>query len=211
MLACTGAARADAGGDPQKMVADTIQSLASLIADCRLALATDPVALRGVIEQELRPKADVLYATQLILARHWSEAEPAQRRRFAEALYGSLLNRYAMGLLMLTERNVSVAPGSSTPREGEAQVELRIDAGLAQPVPVFLQLRRSNGQWKVYDARWEDQSYVLSLRHAYSQEIRRKGLENVIRELEADTPAPPGLPQKRQTTAGRCLRERQVQ
>ena len=182
-----------------------------MVSDCRLALATDPVALRGLIEHELRPRADVLYAAQLVLGRHWTEAEPAQRRRFAEALYGSLLNRYAMGLLMLTERNVSVAPESSAPRQGEAQVELRIDAGLAEPVPVFLQLRRSDGDWRVYDARWEDQSYVLSLRHSYATEIRRKGLENVIKELEATAPAPPGLPQKRQTTAGRCLREHLAQ
>lgn len=211
LLASGGAARADGGDDPQRLVAGTLRSLAALVADCRLALATDPVALRGVIEQELRPKADVLYAAQLILGRHWSEAEPGQRRRFAEALYGSLLSRYAMGLLMLTEHNVSVAPGSSTPREGKAPVELLVDAGLAEPVSVFLQLRRTNDQWRIYDARWEGQSYVLSLRHIYAQEIRRKGLENVIRELEASVPPPAGLPQKRQTTAGRCLRERQAQ
>jgi phospholipid transport system substrate-binding protein len=66
------------------------------VADCRLPLAADPVALRGLVDQHLRP-ADVLYGGQLILGRHWSDAGPDQRRRFAEALYGTLVSRYATG------------------------------------------------------------------------------------------------------------------
>jgi phospholipid transport system substrate-binding protein len=191
---------------PEKMVAETVRSLASLVGDCRLPLAGDPVALRGVIDQRLRPKGDVLYAGQVILGRYWAEADPDQRRRFAEALYGTLVNRYASGLLLLTDRNVAVVPGPPAARPEEAQVELRIDAGLAAPVPVYLQMRKGSGRWRIYDARWEGQSYVLSLRQAYAQQIRRDGLEAVIRRLEGTAGVRPGPPEERQTAAGRCLR-----
>jgi len=193
---------------PDEMVRQTIQSLASLVADCRLPLAADPTALRGVVDQHLRPKADVLYAGQLILGRHWPDANPDQRRRFAEALYGTLVSRYSTGLLLLTERNVATVPAVEPPSDSQAVVEIRIQAALASPIPVFLQMRKGSERWRIYDARWEGQSYVLSLRQAFSQEIRRVGVEAVIRRLEASAGLPAGPPEERQTAAGRCLRAR---
>jgi phospholipid transport system substrate-binding protein len=209
LLLLAPAADARAPESPHRFVQDSVQSLAALVTDCRLPLAADPVALRGVVEQQLRPKADVLYAGQVILGRHWRDAAPEQRRRFAEALYGSLLSRYASGLLLLTDRNVMVvAPAAASDSDsGEAQVELRVQAG-GTPIPVFLQLRRSGDRWRIYDARWEGQSYILSLRQAFSEQIRRDGLEAVILRLEAAAGPVVGPPEERATAAGRCLRAR---
>lgn len=193
---------------PEAMVSQAVSLMAATVAACRLPLAGDPVALRGLIDQQLRPKLDVLYAGQLILGRHWVEAEPVQRRRFAEALYGTLVNRYATGLLLLTENMVAVVPRSEAAAEGEAVVELRINTRMAAPIPVFLQMRRGSDLWRGYDARWEGQSYVLSLRQVFSQEIRREGLEAVIQRLEASAGMPVGAPEDRDTAAGRCLRAR---
>lgn len=201
----TAANPASALASAEITVREALQSLSGMVSDCRLQLAADPVALRGIIDHHLRPRADVLYAGQLILGRHWSEAEPEQRRRFAEALYGTLANRYASGLLLLTGRNVAVVGSNETGDQGPVQVELRIQTGLASPLPVFLQLRLGGERWRIFDARWEGQSYVLSLRHAVSQQIWRDGIEAVIRRLEATAGAPAGPPEERQTAAGRCL------
>jgi phospholipid transport system substrate-binding protein len=195
---------------PDRHVSATVRSLADLVSACRLPLAADPVALRGVVDQQLRPNVDVLYAGQLILGRHWSDASPEQRRRFAESLYSTLAGRYASGLLLLTDSNVVVVPAAVPRQEGEAVVEIRIQARFATPIPVYLQMRRGSTRWRVFDARWEDQSYVLSLRQAFSQEIRREGLEAVIRRLEASAGPPVGVPEERDTAAGRCLRARQA-
>ena len=200
--------RGDIPAAARQTVSETLQELAGAVSECRLQLAADPVAVRGLVDHRLRPKADVLHAGQLILGRHWSDADPAQRRRFAEALYSSLVNRYASGLLLLTPNNVSVAPASAAQDEAQAEVELRVHAGLATPVPVFLQLRSGNGRWRIYDARWEGQSYVFSLRNAFAQQIRRDGLETVIGRLEASAGTPAGPPEERETAAGRCLRAR---
>jgi ABC-type transporter MlaC component len=120
---------------PHRHVSETVRSLAELVSACRLPLAADPVALRGVVDQNLRPNVDVLYAGQLILGRHWSDASPEQRRRFGESLYGTLAGRYASGLLLLTDSNVVVVPAAVPPQEGEAVVEIRIQARFATPIP----------------------------------------------------------------------------
>jgi len=207
-LASSGSAQPVSG--PDEVVRSTVAELAELVSACRLQLAADPVAVRGLIEQRLRPRADVLFAARRVLGRHWRDASPEQRRRFADALYGTLVNRYASGLLLLTRDNVQVPlPGAGGRPGGDealAEVELRIRTGLPEPVSVFLQARRNNGQWRIYDARWEDQSYVLSLRDIYADPIRSEGLGAVIRRLEASAGSPPGAPEARQTLAGRCLR-----
>jgi phospholipid transport system substrate-binding protein len=191
---------------PEPMVRRALQDLSGIVATCRFQLAADPLALRGLVDQHIRPALDILYAGQLILGRSWAEAEPEQRRRFAEALYGSLNNRYASGLLLLTSQNVRVAAAEAPPDNGEASVELLVSTQLAAPLPVRLQMRRSGDRWRAFDARWEGQSYVLSLRQAVAEQVRRDGLEAVIQRLEASAGVPAGPPAERQTAAGRCLR-----
>lgn len=210
LFAVTALAVAEPRLAAEQHVAERLERLSGLVTACRLPLAVDPAALRGLIDQELRPYADVLYAGQLVLGRHWPQASPEQRRRFAEALYGALVNRHASGLLLLTPQNVRVVKGAG-PQNGEtAQVELSIDAGLPRRVPVLLELRHHGDRWRIFDARWEGQSFVLGLRHAYAEEISRRGLESVIRELETRAGKPPGPPARRSTAAGRCVQAREV-
>ena len=190
---------------PEAVVRAELARLVRIVSACRLALATDPIALRGLVERELRPLADVLYGGQVILGRHWSDASPEQRRRFAEALYGTLANRHASGLLLLTANNVRVIAGSKPQRDGIVAVELAIDAGLARPLPVFLHMRRSGDRWRIHDARWEGQSFLLGLRRVYGEEISRRGLEDVIASLEATAQPAGARPEERATAAGRCL------
>lgn len=209
LLAIVATAGADVPEPPDVIVRETVQSLAALVSDCRLPLAADPQALRGVVDKYLRPKADVLYAGQLILGRYWADADPDQRRRFAEALYGTLVSRYATGLLVLTAGSVVVvSPAETAGHDGHAAVEVRVQAGLATPVPAQLQMRKGGTRWRAYDARWEGQSYVLSLRQLFAEQIRRDGLDTVIRRLEASAGSPVSAPEERPTAAGRCLRAR---
>ena len=211
LLAVTFALRAAAPPPPpDQVVRAAVRQMADLVADCRLQLATDPPALRGLADQYLRPRVDILYAGQLILGRFWPDATPEQRRRFSEAFYGTLASRYSSGLLLLTHQLVEVVPGDTPPESGEAVVQLLARAGLAAPLPIDLQMRRGGERWRVFDARWEGQSYVLSLRQAVAQEIRRHGLEGVIQRLEATAGEPVGPPAERATAAGRCLKARET-
>ncbi|NGP54657.1 ABC transporter substrate-binding protein [Thioalkalivibrio sp. XN8] len=205
LLVLPAGAAAEPADDAETAVRAQLGRLAGIVAACRLPLAADAVALRSLVARELRPEADVLHGAQVVLGRHWQDASPVQRRRFAEALFGTLVARYASGLLLLTADNVRVLPGSETQRDGTVAVQLEVDAGLARPLPVFLHLRARGGRWVVHDARWEGQSFLLSLRRVYAEQIARRGLERVIESLEATAPGKLPPPERRATAAGRCL------
>lgn len=192
---------------PDQLVSSTVASLVRLVADCRLQLATDPRALRGIVDVHLRPRLDVLHAGQFILGRWWRDATPEQRRRFSEALYGSLADRYSPALLLLTGDTVRVPAAGELPGEGDATVRILVRRPGAEAIPVDLKMRASGEAWRVYDARWEGLSFVLQLREAVGEEVRREGLDAVIRRLESAAGEHAGDPAGRDSLAGRCLRQ----
>lgn len=205
LLVCAGPLWAGPATAPEDAIRAKLARLTEIVAACRLPLAADPVALRSLVAHELRPDADVLLGAQVVLGRHWQDASPEQRRRFAEGLFGTLVARYASGLLLLTPHNVRVVPGSEPQRDGTVAVQLSVDAGLARPLPVFLHLRSRGDRWVTRDARWEDQSFLLNLRRIYGEQIARRGLASVIESLEARGLGKVAPPERRSTPAGRCL------
>jgi phospholipid transport system substrate-binding protein len=177
--------------EPEAAVAGTLDDLARAVGSCRFALATDPAGLRRLADEVIRPALDVLFSGRIILGRWWDEASADQRRQFAESLYGSLANRYAPSLLLITDETVRILDSASPAAGGGGTaipVVVRVP-GYA-PVPVELHLRRTGGHWRVFDARIQDLSAILQLRDELSGEIRRDGLEAVIRRLTAAA-APP--------------------
>ncbi len=171
---------------PVVITREAVGELAGAVSACRFMLATDPAALQELAHSLLRPHLDVLFAGQVILGKWWGEASPDQRRRFAEALYRSLLSRHAPSLLLLTRDMVEVADAPAPPPgAGEARVPLTVRVPGYAPVPVTLHLRRSGETWRVYDARIEDFSPVLQLRNQFSAEIGNRGLPAVIERLES--------------------------
>jgi phospholipid transport system substrate-binding protein len=193
---------------PDRLVAGAVDELADVVSECRLPLAADPAALRGLVDVHVRPRIDLLHAGQIILGRWWRDATPDERRRFSEGLYSSLASRYAPALLLLTPSTIEVPAAKTETEDEQATVRIVVRGVRSAPVPVDLKLRRLGEDWRVYDARWEDLSFLLQLREAVSEEVRRDGLEAVIRRLESGSSTSTADPAHRDSMAGRCLRQR---
>ena len=78
--------------------------------------------------------------------------------------------------------------------------EIRLPGG-APPVRVDYSMVRSNSDWKVYDVVVDGVSMVTTYRNTFSDEVRRGGVDGLIKTLNdmntAKTPPPAaGVPQK---------------
>jgi len=152
-------------------------------------LEANPVELYAIVDAVLRRRFDTVYAARLVLPRHWTTITPEQRQKFVEALYGSLVRRYSIGLLKHSETRVRVTPLRLNPvsPSGEDFVTVRtlvtLDNGTE--VPVNYEMRWFERTWKVYDVNIEGRSYVLYYRGVYSQEIEAKGIDKIIEDLNA--------------------------
>lgn len=64
-----------------------------------------------------------------------------------------------------------------------ASVKTKIIQNGGQPIQVDYSLAQENNTWKVYDIVIEGVSLVTNYRGQFSQEVRQKGLDSLIKKL----------------------------
>ena len=153
-------------------------------------LAANPEQLHDLVDAVLRPRFDVQYAARLILAQYWSRVTPQQRSDFMEALYGSLVRRYAIGILYHSETRVRITPlRLKLPEPASMEDFITVWTTVIQDdgteTPVNYDMRRVDSAWKVYDVKIEGRSYVAYYRQVIREEIDKKGIDTVVVELNS--------------------------
>ncbi len=170
---------------PHQIIQDTADELLVVVKSRRPELESDSDALYKVVDEILRPNFDVAYAGRLVLGRYWPRSTADQRERFTEALYRSLVRKYARGLLKYREDTVRIFPHSGLIRIDEdfvtVKTEVKTSDGIL--VPVNYRTRWVEGNWKVFDVIVEGLSYVTYYRDLIGQDVRNKGLDVVIDNL----------------------------
>jgi phospholipid transport system substrate-binding protein len=149
-------------------------------------LRDDPATLESLIRRELIVHFNVEYAARLVLGRHGRGVPAEKIHRFAEAMIGLLVKRYADGLLEFrTTDQYEILPlsGDNTERLTRVRTLIRLDDGGTVPVDYAFHLTE-NG-WKVFDVTIEGISYIATYRNQFAQEISADGLDKVIERLEA--------------------------
>ena len=171
------------------VIQQTSDEILKAIDGRREMLEENPVELHAIVDEVLRTRFDTVYAARLILPRHWVKITPEQRQNFVEALYGSLVRRYSIGVLKHNETRVRVTPLRLKPvppgEEDFVTVKTLVTLDDGTEVPVNYEMRWFEHAWKVYDVNIEGRSYVLYYRGIFGQEIEAKGFDKVIEDLNA--------------------------
>lgn len=152
-------------------------------------LAANREELYSVIDGILLPNFDRRYAAQLVLGRHWKTASAEQRDNFISAFYGTLLRKYADGVLDYEQGKVEILPfrGDLSKKRTTVKSIVRLDDGTKVPVNYGMVLR--NDVWMIFDVTIEGISYVRNFRTELNAEIRAKSLDAVIARLESEMAA----------------------
>lgn len=177
---------AAAGPSPHQMIQETADELLVIVQTRRSELETNRKELYRLVDEVLRPNFDILYAGRLVMGRHWPRSTEEQRVRFVEALYGSLVRKYARGLLEFREDTVRVLPHGGLIKIDEDFVTVKTEVKTTDGklVPVNYRTRWTDNSWKVFDVIIEGLSYVTFYRDMMGEDVRQKGLDTVIAELE---------------------------
>jgi phospholipid transport system substrate-binding protein len=182
------------GPDPQELMDKVSRDLQQAIDADREALTTDPAKLRAIIDRLLLPHFDTDYAARMVLGRHWRDASAAQRERFIEAFYQSLMRDYGEAMLRFKRDQLRILPFRGDPAASIATVRTEVMRE-GKVVPVNFSLRRTPEGWKAWDVTIEGISYARNYRNDYGTEVDQHGLEHLIKRLEAQnagaTPRPP--------------------
>ena len=175
-----------ASATPNEVVQGIVDNLATTMKDKRAQLQNNREELLKTIDSIVLPHFDIDYASILVLGRNARAATPAQRVRFAKAMYHSITHRYAEGLLKYTEGRVRVLPFKGELNDKRSLVRTQVVLDDGKTVPVDYAFRKtSSGEWKAYDVIIEGISYVTNYRNQVDAEIKKSGLDALTERLES--------------------------
>lgn len=171
---------------PTQVVQGITQQLDAAVAGHKAELQQNQEKLIGVINGVFLPHFDVDYAAILVLGQHAREASPGQRAEFAKAFYNSITRRYAQGLLNYTAGVVKVLPTDAGDLNAKRSVvRTQVATGDGKTVSVdFVFRKTASGEWKAYDVVIEGISYITNYRNQVDAEIRKVGLDQLIKNLQ---------------------------
>ena len=178
-------ARAD-NPTPNQVVQTLVDDLGRTMEARRDELGKNRDELLKTIDGIVLPHFDIDYASLLVLGQNARAATPAQRARFAKAMYNSITHRYAEGLLKYTEGRVRVLPFQGELNDKRTLVRTQVVLYDGKVVPVDYAFRKtSSGDWKAYDVIIEGISYVTNYRNQVAAEIAKSGLDALTARLES--------------------------
>ncbi|MGB5131997.1 MAG: ABC transporter substrate-binding protein [Steroidobacteraceae bacterium] len=174
------------GPGPQELIETTsMRMLKALDAD-REAAKRDPTRVRKLVDEILLPHFDTDYSAKLVLGKHWRNANPAQRQRFIDAFYQSLLRNYGSALAEFTADRMTLLPFRGDLATGQATIRTEVKRSDGTRVPVNYSMRATAAGWKAWDVTIEGISYVRNLRNDVGAEVDQRGLDAVIERLETE-------------------------
>lgn len=171
---------------PTEVIQESMDLLDEKLTGNKEALAADREQLYALIDSILLPRFDRKYAAQLVLGKHWRQADAAQRDRFVAAFYRSLLQRYADGVLEFDQSRIELLPFNGDLAEKRTRVKTLVTLDDGTKVPVDYALVNRDGNWLLFDVRIEGISYVQNFRAELNSEIQAKSLDAVIERLESE-------------------------
>lgn len=185
LLASVAFGVADAAGQgPGELVQGVAEAMLKDLDANRAEYKKDPSKVNVLVEKHLVPNFDTEYAARLVLGRHWRDASEAQRKRFVDAFYKSLLNNYGSALADFTGDKLKVYPTKVAADAKSATVRTEVKRSNGTRVPVNYTMRKTDAGWKAWDVVIEGISYVKSFREDFGAEIDQKGLDAVIERME---------------------------
>ncbi|MGJ7904609.1 MlaC/ttg2D family ABC transporter substrate-binding protein [Lysobacter sp. 1R34A] len=177
---------APAAGTPSAMVLNNSTRILSTLEARRAEFSKNRAALSQFISTEFNQVFDRDYAARLVLGTHGRGASDADVAAFADALTGSLMQRYGSALLDFNTK-LKVRIKSETPLRGGAIVKVSSEflRQGGEPIPVDYLLRKNGAQWKVFDVMVEGVSFVQTFRNQFDTPLSQKSIAQVAKDLKA--------------------------
>lgn len=185
-LTLAAAETATPGPEPQALMEQTAQRMLDALDADREGFRKEPARVNAIVDEILLPHFDTQYSAQLVLAKHWRSATVEQRKRFVQAFYHSMLNKYGAALAGFTADRMTLLPFRGDLASGKATIRTEVTTDDGTRVPVNYSMRATPQGWKAWDVTIEGISYVKTFREDLGAEIDQRGLEAVIGRLEAE-------------------------
>ena len=175
-----------AGISPDKLVEETVQEVIDIINEDEAIKSGDRERMLDLVETKIIPHFDFTRMTRLAMGKNWRSADEAQQAVLVEEFRTLLVRTYSNTLTSYSDETINVTPIDDIDGETETMVRTQIIQGQGrQSVPIDYNMEKHASGWKVYDVTVAGVSLVTNYRSSFDSQIRRNGVDGLIKTLSS--------------------------
>ncbi|KRP07063.1 MAG: toluene tolerance protein [Methylophilales bacterium BACL14 MAG-120920-bin58] len=168
---------------PDELVRKTADDVISIIKQDKDIQAGDTNKIYKLAEEKILPNFDFERISRLVLGKAWRTATDDQKTQFKYEFKNLLLRTYAVALSKYKDQKIEYKPLRMKPTDEIVTVKTEIIQSGAQPIDVDYALAKQDNSWLVIDIIIEGVSLVTNYRSQFASEIKRNGMDSLIKEL----------------------------
>jgi phospholipid transport system substrate-binding protein len=176
-------AETEVQGEPEHIIQSLSDRLHDVLQKDRERLKTDRAYVYQLADEIVAPHVDFDRVSSLALGKHWRRATPEQKAEFVYQFQRMLIRTYATAFHEFGEWSIRFLPR----REGEKPSKIVVRSEVlrpgAPPASVSYRMHQKDGAWKAYDVVIEGISLVTNYRSSFSREVRRGGMDALIKRI----------------------------
>lgn len=169
---------------PDVLVKSTTEEVLSIVRQDKEIQAGNRKKVLELVNAKVLPHFDFGRMTRLAVGRAWREATPQQQQVLIEQFQELLVRTYTNAFIGYRNQTVEYRPFRMESGATDVTVRTAIIQPGGPPVPVDYGMYKTANGWKVYDVVIEGVSLVTTYRGTFAEEIRRGGIDGLIRSLQ---------------------------
>jgi len=168
---------------PEDLVRKTAEDVLFAIKADEEIQKGDKEKIYKLAEEKILPNFDFERVARLVLGRAWRSASDEQKKEFIVQFRTLLLKTYTVALSKYKNQTIEFKPTRMSDTDEIVIVKTEITQSGGQPIRVNYALSKNSGKWLVFDIVIEGVSLVTNYRSQFSSEIKRNGMDTLIKKL----------------------------
>ncbi len=168
---------------PEDLIKETTDAV---LADIKVNLEhykKDPASLYLFVKETVLTHFDFERMTNLALGRYRRQMSDKQKAEMNEVFQELLVRTYSKALLEYEDQGVAYLPSKGSIKKGDVTVRTEIEQPGGFPIPLNYKLYLKDGVWRVYDISVDNVSLVTNYRSSFSRQIKKSGIDGLIKSL----------------------------
>lgn len=168
---------------PVALLETTTTQVIQILNEEHATLKDDPVRVKQIIDEYILPHLDDVTMAKLAMGKYWKKASKQQKLSFVDEFRNLLIRTYSKSLIEFKDQKINYFPVKLAPDTHKTSVKAEVIQPGGPSIPLAYRMRVKNNAWKVYDIKVDGVSLVTSYRGTFSQEIRKSGIEGLLKYL----------------------------
>jgi phospholipid transport system substrate-binding protein len=177
-----------AGNTPVDLVRDTSTQVLDILHKDN---GGNSAKVDAQVESLVLPRFDFKRMTALAVGLDWRQANASQQAELTHQFQQLLVHSYASTMSRYKNAHITVLPNPVLDNNGrEATVKSQVATSESnQPVTIEYTFYQTTQGWKVYNVKVEGASLITAYRNSFSEEVRKGGVDGLIKALQAKNAA----------------------